>query len=242
MNTVKTDKGRQASPAYRGYRERAFTLIELLATVTIVGLLTAILVPSVGKMRSSARAAKCVANLRNMAPAFANYAAENGGCYPLSHNLTTNPDNNWWYALAPYRGLTVSKDWNSVKRICAPDAPFGCPETDVNDKSYPEPWISYEMTRAHRSWMAANGGWQVSGPGIPVVRIPNPSKSILVAEGHGNPDFSAWTDDKSKARSGLVYPHNGRTNVLMADGHVESYTMDDLKDNWSQLYTPTTDK
>ena len=211
-------------------------------TIAIAGILAVLIAPTVGKMRSSARSAKCMSNLRQMAPAFQSYVADHDGRYPLSHNLTTNFDNNWWYALAPYISEIVISDWTDVRRICAPNSPLGCPETDVKDKSYPEPWISYEMTRAHRAWMDANGGWNSSEPGLLAVRITNPARSLLVAEGHGNPDFNTWSDDKAKARSGLVYPHNGRTNVLLADGHVTSYSLEELKEEWKQLYTPAIDK
>ena len=45
-------------------RSRAFSLIEVLVVVSIIGLLVAILMPSLGQARASARRAVCQSNLR----------------------------------------------------------------------------------------------------------------------------------------------------------------------------------
>src|SRR5690606_19684225 len=47
----------------------AFTLIELLTVIAIIGILAAILIPVVGKVRSSAKAAMCMSNLRQIGTA-----------------------------------------------------------------------------------------------------------------------------------------------------------------------------
>lgn len=56
-----------------------FTLIELLVVIGIITILTAILIPSLGRAREQARTAVCGANLRSIAQGMHEYAAENNG-------------------------------------------------------------------------------------------------------------------------------------------------------------------
>lgn len=55
-----------------------FTLIELLAVMAIIGLLTAILIPVAGGVRTSAQMAQSVSNLRQLAVANHTYALDHG--------------------------------------------------------------------------------------------------------------------------------------------------------------------
>lgn len=58
---------------------RSFTLIELLVVVSIIGLLTAILVPSLSRARDQAKSVVCMANLRGFGNSFVGYATANQG-------------------------------------------------------------------------------------------------------------------------------------------------------------------
>jgi prepilin-type N-terminal cleavage/methylation domain-containing protein/prepilin-type processing-associated H-X9-DG protein len=80
-------------------KKRAFTLIELLTVIAIIGILAAILIPVVGKVRDSARGAKCVSHLREIGTACLIYTEENKA-YPF---YTGSPGNNpWTFYLEPY--------------------------------------------------------------------------------------------------------------------------------------------
>lgn len=57
---------------------QAFTLIELLTVIAIIGILAAIIIPSVGKVRENAQRAKSASNLRSIAQAYATFAASGG--------------------------------------------------------------------------------------------------------------------------------------------------------------------
>jgi len=60
----------------------AFTIVELLVVVAIIGVLVAIVVPSLSSARYLARRAHCASNLRNIGNAAHTYAAEQNQQFP----------------------------------------------------------------------------------------------------------------------------------------------------------------
>jgi prepilin-type N-terminal cleavage/methylation domain-containing protein/prepilin-type processing-associated H-X9-DG protein len=63
--------------------QAAFTLIELLTVIAIIGILAAILIPTVSRVRDSARASQCQSNLRQLGQQVLLFAADHRGVVPL---------------------------------------------------------------------------------------------------------------------------------------------------------------
>jgi prepilin-type N-terminal cleavage/methylation domain-containing protein len=61
---------------------RAFTMLELLCALAIIGLLAALLVPAAQKIRAAADNAGCVSNLRQIGLGIANYCNDHDGTLP----------------------------------------------------------------------------------------------------------------------------------------------------------------
>lgn len=227
---------------FRHYSRSAahgFTLIELLAVIAVIGVLSAILLAVLGRVRDAARSARCASNLRQLMPAFISFAEDHRGHYPrsLKGGSSAYPRNNWWFDLSPYLGqiLPGTSIEESLKRTWGSNG-IGCPTTDTS-ATRTLPWVSYKMTGKHREWLnnAQNGFTQEKELGLPMSRIANPSSSLLVAEGWSATEFITWTT--VKAFEGLCYPHGGKTNALFADGHVKSMTEYIVSERWSVIYT-----
>jgi len=67
---------------------RGFTLVELLVCIGIIVILVSMLLPTLGRARSAANTAYCLANLRSIGQAMTMYVSENGGWIPGSGHTT----------------------------------------------------------------------------------------------------------------------------------------------------------
>ncbi len=92
-------------------RSAAFTLVELLTVIAIIGILAAILIPTISSMRRTARNTKCAANLREWGRAILLYAGENKGRYQFD-GWASVPSGPYM----PY--LTQSNDQYRRYRVC----------------------------------------------------------------------------------------------------------------------------
>jgi prepilin-type N-terminal cleavage/methylation domain-containing protein/prepilin-type processing-associated H-X9-DG protein len=93
-------------PAVRQCKRTAFTLIELLAVIAIIGILAALLLPAIQRGTGKARTAKCGSNLRQIGVGIMMYVQSNDGFMPpLDENAAVaNASSYNWISswIAPY--------------------------------------------------------------------------------------------------------------------------------------------
>lgn len=80
---------------------RAFSLIELLAAIFIVGILAGILLPGMQSARDAARRTSCANNLRQIGIAL-NGHAELHNVFPVGAQGATTMGVSWWPSILPY--------------------------------------------------------------------------------------------------------------------------------------------
>lgn len=103
---------------------RAFTLIELLVVISIIGLLSSIVLASLGSVRGKARDAQRLSDLTQIRNALELYAVANNGAYP-------DTSSSWWGACSGFGSKTTSGATGYIPDL----APQYMPVLPVDPKS-----------------------------------------------------------------------------------------------------------
>jgi len=113
-------------------QNQAFTLIELLVVISVISLLIAILLPSLGRAKEQARRAICLSNLKEVHKAFYSYAQDNNGIVPIGYRSYSEQLNSMVYSGTAMKfvlfGLLYQANFIKEPRI------FYCP-TESNPQS-----------------------------------------------------------------------------------------------------------
>ena len=142
---------------------RAFTLLEMLAAVSIVLILVATIYPALEKNTPRAEMVVCMSNLRNLRSAFSGYASDGWPQIPKEIALGSNEEQRWWIAQTKKDLGLSEKTWRcpTITRLfkSAPEAdrplihylptPFSAQPGKAN-KNALMPWF-IEIGNAHGS-------------------------------------------------------------------------------------------
>lgn len=83
-------------------KTKAFTLIELLVVISIIALLMSILLPSLSKVKETARTTICQTRLRQWGIVLSTYTTTNNGNFEMGFWEAKNRDKGWWAAFYPF--------------------------------------------------------------------------------------------------------------------------------------------
>jgi prepilin-type N-terminal cleavage/methylation domain-containing protein/prepilin-type processing-associated H-X9-DG protein len=120
-------------------RRQAFTLVELLMAIAIVGILAAILLPVMAGARNKAHNVACLNNLRQLGIATRLYAEDDNATLPAAEFLPSNPTNpqkplpRISDLLAQYTGRLAGSNASALVFKCPNDSDF---YFDVEGSSY----------------------------------------------------------------------------------------------------------
>lgn len=202
---------------------RAFTLIEVLVVVATIGLLVAILVPSLSRAREQARRAACASNQKQLMAAVHMYASKYGGYVPFSVPYF-NASLTWivWQEFyRPYGWVHLGLLYGD-RQITDPKV-FYCPSNNQFPHVYPEGWRRF----------SAGGGIEQKSTGY-IYAIAgqidryrkgertNVRLDDLNREALSSCIFLGKVDKRQPAR---LWPHKGGVNGGFADGSAQLHVV-----------------
>lgn len=204
----------------------AFTLIELLTVIAIIGILAAILIPTVGKVREKARQSASISNLKQIAQALVLYASDNKGLAPVRDHGFRSPF--WHESLAPYTAAGKAAngiDWALAQVFVDPLVPEGLHHGLSDYGANP-----YVITESHL-------------PRYNIDKAPTPSRLVSVCTAkEGAAGGGCWyLNDQIglggfNRNDGVVADRGGTVLLAMLDGSTKSMLRSEVETQRRQLF------
>ncbi len=228
-------------------RRSAFTLIELLIVIAIVGLLAALLLPALAGARAASEQAKCAGHLRQLHTANTLYAAEHGTYVAAAEDICEGANRKRWHGqrasmgeafdgakspLASYIGNTEALRACPAFVRSADGFELGCGGYGYNDRGV-----------GSQSYLH---GYNARGValGMPPGAIRQPAQTVMFADAafvqssggvrrHIEYSFAEayyhlredQPEPTYRADPSIHFRHRGRANVVWCDGHVSAERM-----------------
>ena len=210
-------------------RRAGFTLIELLVVVSVIGVLTALTLPALDRVKETARSVVCQSHLKQMALAAEVYLQDHRETYPRSHyrDFDTPAQVTWEITTSFADGLTKhipGELWQSQGTVEIQQ----CPSFDGPDNWSDAPYTGYNY---NTSYIGHGEGEAIEQPARSV-QVRRPDRCVLFGDGEygsgGNKFMRApWPNPGDATFIGRFagtqgFRHSGRTNAAFCDGHVET--------------------
>lgn len=173
----------------------AFTLVELLAVITIVTILIALLLPTLGRAKALARTTVCASNEKQIALLIREYTYDNSGYLPdnSSRPAPYRLQSKWHGHVAPYIYTTANWDSSTLQKNPGTLKVFLCPTALTYYTGTDFPAGADTIIRYYNYFMMISNTYGIFSPfvnnnssayaSVKLDNISKPSMKLLIADG-----------------------------------------------------------
>jgi prepilin-type processing-associated H-X9-DG protein/prepilin-type N-terminal cleavage/methylation domain-containing protein len=226
-----------------------FSLLELLVSIGILGLLAALLLPALAASRQQAVSIQCVNNLRQLYLANTMFAAEHNGRYaPAAPDIHRDGGGFIrWHGIRSSLGMPFDPARGPLADYLPDGRVKECPTFFEYTENGEAPNVFEMGTGGYGYNRTYIGSTEYSDPfpqslakGTPDGRIRRPSETVMFADAalpqdgyiieygfieaphFASPEHPDGNPAFGYASPSIHFRHSGRANVLWADGHITS--------------------
>lgn len=218
----------------------AFTLLELLVVIAVLGLLSALVLPKAAEMSAAGKSAVCLTNLRQLYAAYRMYLDDHGDRF-FPWREECEEGTLWYFGLEP-KG---SPGREGTRKIDKSRARLG-PYFDHVGGIEVCPAFPYRQARTKQKFEVASYGYGLNEyliAGTPANQqaginrfseLQRPAETIVWGDAAqintwqspaspANPMIEEWYCLSKNPPANFHFRHRGHCQVVMADGHARSF-------------------
>lgn len=212
----------------------AFTLLEMLAVVTVGLILVALCFPFLVRIRQDALGARCVSNLRQSASALLQVVADRGGMLATPIGGSGPPRKDFWTVQV---SDLLGTEGRSLDILYCPAIPPGRHDPEANPVWFRRTYgLNAVNTEYAKQETITEDGVNYTAYTLRLAAVPKPSRHLFLidsAYAAGQFQWFAIPTTSANSSTGKVQVrHSGRANAAFLDGHVEALTPGTLRENY----------
>jgi prepilin-type N-terminal cleavage/methylation domain-containing protein/prepilin-type processing-associated H-X9-DG protein len=237
----------ETSPPGNPRQHGAFTLVELLVVIAVIGVLASLLLPSLAQTKSQAQAAFCQNNTRQLILGCLMYCDDNGGFFPYNlAGTAVHTNSNWasdllnWEMDSDNTNAALLTGAALGPYVAQSAAIYHCPADTAlgaiqRSAGWPNRARSYSINASigdagelTQSGVNTNNPYYVQF--FKYSSVPEPAKIFVFMEEHPDTIYDGYFLNRAYLSEWLRLPashHDGGASVSFADGHAELHHWQD---------------